>query len=163
MSVLSGLTPSRVGKTGSLHAAWRGALMVSFILLSACGDVSVPKQDMPAAGIDPSFSTVVAGYIKSTLKNSASYDALEISDPRWVHSVKGWNWLVCVRFQDNGHRRTYAFFIEEKTIVDSRYAVQSDGCSTQNYSPFNLTTAAIGSAPVGGIVSAPVGGPGPLY
>ena len=30
----------------------------------------------------------------------------EISDPRWVHAIQGWNWLGCVRFVDRGHRRS---------------------------------------------------------
>ena len=65
-------------------------------------------------------------------------DSFEISDPRWVHTAIGWNWLACVRFQDHGQRRSYAFFFNKDEIVDQRYAVQIDACGTQTYSPFNL-------------------------
>jgi hypothetical protein len=137
------------------HVGRRVALMLALAVLSGCSSVALPKEDMPAVGADPSYGTIVAGYIKSSLKGNASYDAFEISDLRWVHSDKGWNWLVCVRFQDHGHRRTYAFFIRDKAIVNSRYAVQSDACDAQTYLPFALTT--------GTTMPAAVDGPGPLY
>jgi hypothetical protein len=64
--------------------------------------------------------------------------------------MKGWNWLVCVRFQDRGHQRTYVFFVEKEEIIDSRYSIQTDQCSDQIYSPFNQMVA-------------PMGPQGPLY
>ena len=155
------------------HIIRRAAVMLALVALSGCSNVALPEEGMPAMGADPSYGTIIAGYIKSSLKDSASYGAFEISDVRWVHSVKGWNWLVCVRFQDRGHRRTYAFFLKDKEIVNSRYAVQSDACDAQTYSPFELTTGAtrpaepmtgaITSAPVPVSTSAAVGEPGPLY
>ena len=42
----------------------------------------------------------------------------EISDPRWVHAIQGWNWLGCVRFVDRGHRRSYALLFNGSTVVD---------------------------------------------
>ncbi len=117
--------------------------MLAFVMLAGCSNVVLPKEDMPAMGVDPSYNTVIAGFIKTKLTGSASYETFEISDPRWVHAASGWNWLVCVRFQDRGHRRSYVFFIKEKAIVDSRYAVQSDACASQSYAPFSLTMDAI--------------------
>jgi hypothetical protein len=147
---LYGLTPRGMQRAVSLRdAARRAALMLAFVAFSGCSNLVLPREDMPAIGMDPSYGAMIAGYIRSTLKNSASYDAFEMSDTRWVHAVKGWSWLVCVRFQDQGHRRTYAFFIKEKTIVDSRYAVQSDTCGAQTYSPFNLMIDATGPGAVG--------------
>ena len=96
---------------------------------------------MPATGADPSY-TRIANDLKNRMKDIAAYDSFEISDPRWVHSINGWIGLVCVRFQDRGHRRTYAFFFTDEQIVDSRYAVQTDACDAQTYSPFDLTTGA---------------------
>jgi len=96
---------------------------------------------MPATGTDPSY-TRIASDLKNRMKDIAAYDSFEISDPRWVHSINGWTRLVCVRFQDRGHRRTYAFFLADEQIVDSRYAVQTDACDAQTYSPFDLTTGA---------------------
>ena len=159
----------------------RSALMLALIVLSACSKIALPIEDMPAMGADPSYGAIIAGYIKSSLTNSASYEAFEISGPRWMHSVSGWNWLVCVRFQDRGHQRTYAFFFKDREIINSRYAVQADACSSQAYSPFELATGAASpvapimapatsapapvAAPAPAPVSAPAaaGGPGPLY
>ncbi len=80
-------------------------------------------------------------------------DGLEISEPRWTQSNRGWSWLACVHFQDRGHRRTYAVFFNESDVIDGRYAVQSDGCNAQTYSPFDLGS--------GGPRS--LGDTGPLY
>ena len=87
-------------------------------------------------GPDPTYNKLVAEHIKDTFKDYASYDAFEISQYRWVHSIKGWDWLTCVRFQDKGRRLTYALFIKQKEIIEYRYAVETDGCGAQTYSPF---------------------------
>ena len=39
---------------------------------------------------------------------------------------------------DHGQARNYALFLDEQPIVDDRFAVQTDGCDTQTYSPFDL-------------------------
>ena len=54
-----------------------------------------------------------------------------------VHSLKGWAWMTCVRFEDNGHPRTYAVFIQDGKVIDSRYAVQIDACNTETYAAFD--------------------------
>ena len=51
---------------------------------------------MPVTGPDPSYQGVVATHLKQVLKNYSAYDSFEVSDPRWVHSIKGWTWLTCV-------------------------------------------------------------------
>ena len=104
--------------------------------LSGCSGLAAPTDDMPAAGPDPSFRDMIAAHLKKTFKNYSGYDSFEISDPRWVRSMKGWNWLSCIRFQDHGHVRIYSVFFNSGKIVDDRYAVQTDGCATETYSPF---------------------------
>ena len=121
--------------------AGRAAPLLALSIVAGCSNMTLPKEAMPATGADPSY-TRIANYLKNRMKDIAAYDSFEISDPRWVHSTNGWNWLVCVRFQDRGHRRTYAFFFTDEQIVDSRYAVQTDACDAQTYSPFDLTTGA---------------------
>ncbi len=92
---------------------------------------------MPASSPDASYNKLITDHLQS-FKDYASYDAFEISEFRWVHSVKGWSWLTCVRFQDRGQRRIYALYIKEKRIIIDRFAVETDGCDTQNYLPFAL-------------------------
>ena len=93
---------------------------------------------MLLTGPDPTYREVVAAHLKRVLKNYASYDSFEISDPRWVHSIKGWTWLTCVRFRDQGRVRSYALFLDGNKIVDDRFAVQTDSCDLQAYYPLEL-------------------------
>lgn len=117
------------------------------LLLLGCSALSLPREDAPALGPDPTYNTLVADHIKGSFKEYASYGAFEISEYRWVHSVKGWSWLTCVRFHDKGRRLTYALFIKQKEIIENRYAVVTDGCDAQTYSPFALLggTKSLGS------------------
>jgi hypothetical protein len=92
---------------------------------------------MPGSGADPGYNNLVANHLKGLFKNRASYDAFAISAFRWVHSFKGWAWMTCVRFEDNGHPRAYAVFIKDGKVIDSRYAVQTDACNTQIYAAFD--------------------------
>lgn len=112
-------------------------------------------EAMPASGADAAYVKFVADYIRTTFKNISTNEAAEISEPRWVQADIGWSWLACVHFQDRGHRRTYAVFFKGNKIVDSRYAVLTDGCDAQTYSPLDLTTGALRQGAVGDT--------GPLY
>lgn len=120
----------------SLRNAARAALLLPLVLMG-CSSVALPTEEAPAAGPKPAYSKTIADRLR-TFKDYATYDSFEISEFRWVHSVNGWNWLTCVRFQDHGRRRTYALFLKDDAIVNSRFAVESDGCDTQGYSPFDL-------------------------
>ena len=91
----------------------------------------------PPSAPDPSYQNVIADHLKTTFKNYPTYEQFEISAPRWVSSVKGWNWLVCVRFLDRGHRRSYALLFNGSSVVDGHYAYQTDNCGTQAYVVFN--------------------------
>jgi hypothetical protein len=140
------------------RAVRRGALLLVLAVLPACSHVDLPTADMTkdassAPGLDPTYRKLVADHLKAIFKNISSYGAIEISEPRWLQADKGWSWLVCVRFQDRGHRRTYALFINGHEIIDERYAVLTDACNVQNYSPLDVDTMRPGA----------VGDPGPLY
>ena len=73
---------------------------------------------------------------------------MKISAFRWVHSLKGWGWLTCVRFQDRGHPQIYAVLVRDGKILDGHYAVQTDACDTQTYVMFDAMRAARHSKPV---------------
>jgi hypothetical protein len=132
-----------------MQKAAYAALLLTLAVFAGCSGLAVSKEDMPETSADPAYNELVAKRLKSAFKDYASYDAFEISDFRWVHSVDGWSWLTCVRFQDHGHRRTYALFIKASAIINSRYAVQADGCDTRTYSPFDQTTGATKPASAG--------------
>jgi hypothetical protein len=135
---LAGLTAKRRrGAVTSLQNAARAALLLP-LLLPGCSGVALPKEDAPESGPDLAYRRTVADYLKDSFKDSASYDAFEISDVRWIRSANGWSWLTCVRFQERDHRRTYALFIKANKVIDSRYAVDTDGCGAQAYSAFDL-------------------------
>jgi hypothetical protein len=113
-----------------------GAALLLMVALLPLSDVAV-SQEMPTSGADPGYNKIVADYLKGIFKNRATYDAFAISAFRWVHSFKGWAWMTCVRFEDNGHPRTYAVFIQDGKVIDSRYDVQTDACNTQTYAAFD--------------------------
>ena len=116
------------------HAAWAALLLAGTLVRP--NSLLATNEVIPESGPDPSYREIVAKHLKSTFKDYSPYDAFEISDPRWVHSFKGWNWLICVRFEDHGHRRVYTLFLDGDNIVDARYAVQTDQCGTQAYGLF---------------------------
>ena len=122
--------------TSVQHAAY-AALLLAPLLLPGCSELALPSEEMPAAGADPSYVNIVAHHLKILFKNQASYDAFEISPFRWVHSLKGWAWLTCVRFQDQGHPRVYSVFLKDGRVVDGRYAVVTDACDEQSYAMFD--------------------------
>jgi hypothetical protein len=114
----------------------RAALLLALVL-PGCSDFALQKEDMPARGADPAYNDVAANYLKTAFKDRAFYDTFEISGVRWVHSVKGWNWLTCVRFRDHGHQRTYALLIKDGAVIDARFAVETDACDGETYAPFD--------------------------
>ena len=117
----------------SRHGA--GVAFLLIVGLLPLSNVAVP-QEMPTSEPDPSYNGLVAKYLKDNFKNLASYDAFAISAFRWVSSLKGWSWMTCVSFEENRHPRTYAVFIKDGKVIDSRYAAQIDDCNTQTYAPF---------------------------
>jgi len=121
----------------------RAALALAFVALSGCSELAQPSGVMPS-GPEPPYVALVAQHLRSVLVDLASYDGFEISGLRWVHSIKGWSWLACVHFQDRGHRRSYAVFIQADAVLDARYAVETDACQSQAYTQFDLTSGVIG-------------------
>jgi hypothetical protein len=142
-----------------LRAAMRAvarslALLVLLGTLSACTSMGMPPETAPAAGPDPAYLTLVANRLKTSFKQPPAA-GLELSQPRWLLANSGWSWMVCVRFQDQGYRRTYVMYFDAKQILDSRYAVLNDGCEMQTYTPFDLATAKL--------MPQAVGTQGPVY
>ena len=139
------------GASTYLQNAAYAALLFALAAATSCSSFTGSTADVPPSGPYPAYDGMVANRVKSSFKDYASYDAFEISDYRWVHSITGWSWLACVRFQDKGHRRTYALFLRAKDLIESRYAVQADGCDTASYVPFDLTTGAARPASSGAL------------
>jgi hypothetical protein len=106
--------------------------------------------EAPPSGPDPSYNKLIGTHLSALFKDRAAYNSFEISDYRWVHTVKGWNWMACVRFLDHGHPRTYAVFVAGNKVVNSRYAVQIDDCGGPAYTPIDIGS---GSMPVPGALA----------
>jgi len=113
------------------------------VILPACSEIAQPSDAMPP-GAEPPYVSLAAKHLQSVLKDRASYDAFEISGLRWVHAVEGWSWLACVRFQDHGHLRSYALYIQDNAVVEGRYAVGIDACDSQTYTQFDVVTGELG-------------------
>ena len=123
-------------------SAWRAAVAALFVFaagVAACSGLAATDETAPAPP-DQSYLRDVADYFRAQFKDYLSYSSYEISEPRRVHSIHGWSWLTCVRFQDHGRRRSYALFLQSGKVVDARYAVETDACDMQTYAPFALMT-----------------------
>jgi hypothetical protein len=131
------------------HAVSRAALALMLAALPGCSELAQSSETAPA-GAAPPYVSLAAKYLQSTMKDPAAYDDFEISGLRWVHSITGWSWLACVHFHDHGHLRSYALFIQDAAVVDGRFAVETDACEAQNYTPFDAVTGVLGrpTAPV---------------
>jgi hypothetical protein len=132
------------------------ALLSALAIVQGCSSLAMPGEATPPPqGVDPAYVRLIATYMKNNFKELSPYDPAEISTPRWVESVKGWTWFTCVHFMDHGHRRSYSLFFNQTEVLDARYAVLTDGCSKQTYSPLDLTS--------GGVRPGAFGDTGPLY
>ncbi len=133
----------RPADSASLDALRRVALLLAIFSATGCSNMAMPTLATPPSGPDPTYGTLVANNLKSAFKKLSSSDPVEISKPRWIQATTGWSWLVCTHFNDQGHRRTYVYFIDGNAIVASRYSVQTDDCGAQTYSSLDLSSGAI--------------------
>jgi hypothetical protein len=143
---MAGLWSSRLIWTRMARCA---AVIATLVAMPGCSQLILPNDDQ-SPGPQPPYASLAAKYLQNNLKDTTIYDGYEISALRWVNTVKGWNWLACVRFHDHGHTRIYALFFQNNAISDARYAVETDGCEAQTYTPFDLITGTLGrpTAPV---------------
>jgi hypothetical protein len=141
----------RLSATPLRRAVPRAALLLVLALAAACGSLAGPTENAPA--LSPDYRTMIAKRLKTLFKDMVA-GGVEISDPRWAQSNKGWGWMVCIHYPDRGHQRTYVYFFDRSEFVDERFAVQTDHCEAQTYSAFDLGPA---------IRPGAIGDPGPLY
>jgi hypothetical protein len=118
--------------------------MLVLLGATACSELAQSSHAASAPPPQPPYVSLTAQYLLSALKDRFAYDGFAISGLRWVPSLKGWAWLACVHFRDRGHLRSYAIFIQGNAVVDGRYAVETDACDAQAYSPFDLVTGQLG-------------------
>jgi hypothetical protein len=136
-----------------VRAACHAAALLSLTLTAACG--SLATEAVQTTAPNPDYLQTIAKRLQATFSKAPLSGPIEISDPRWVLSNKGWGWIVCIRFQDRGHQRTYVMIFDRNEFLDERYAVQTDACGAQTYSGFDPGS--------GGMRPSSVGDPGPLY
>ena len=125
-------------------AAWRAVLALILLASPGCTQIALPGEAAAAPAEQPAYAAIAAKYFSSTMADRASFEDFQISELRWVHGLKGWSWLACVHFVDHGHLRTYALFLQNDAVIDGRYAVQSDSCGSQSYTPFDIVTGVLG-------------------
>ena len=145
------MKPRRVASR--VRGACRAAALLSLTLTAACG--SLATEGVQTTTLNPDYRATIAKRLHATFNKTPLSGPIEISDPRWVQANKGWGWMVCIRFQDRGHQRTYVMILDHNEFLDERYAVQTDACGAQTYSGLD-----VGS---GSMRPGSVGEPGPLY
>jgi hypothetical protein len=126
------------------NAGWRAVLALMLLASPGCTQIAQPSEAAAPPTEQPAYAALAARYLTSTMAERASFENFEISGLRWVHGLKGWSWLACVHFVDHGHLRTYALFMQNDAVIDGRYAVRSDTCGSQSYTPFDLVTGTLG-------------------
>jgi hypothetical protein len=134
----------RFNYASSAKPARRALSALMLLASSACTQIAQPSEAATPPAEQPAYAAIAAKYFSSTMTDRASFENFEISGLRWVHGLKGWSWLACVHFVDRGHLRTYALFIQNDAVIDARYAVQSDSCGSQSYTPFDVVTGVLG-------------------
>ncbi len=117
--------------------------------MGGCSELAQPNETTPS-GLEPPYVALAAKYLQAQFKDRAAYDGFEISNLRWVNSLRGWDWTTCVHYRDHGRLRTYVLFMDGNTVVDGRYSVETDSCESQTYSPFDVVSGTLGrpTAPV---------------
>src|SRR5215469_17317997 len=138
----------RFNHASPAKAPRRALLALMLLALSACTQLAQPSEAATPPAEQPAYAAIAAKYFSSTMADRASFENFEISGLRWVHGLKGWSWLACVHFVDHGHLRTYALFLQGDAVIDARYAVQSDACGSQSYTPFDVVTGVLGQPTV---------------
>jgi hypothetical protein len=128
----------------SAHAARRALFALTLAAVAGCTELAQPSEAAAPPFPEPPYAALAAKYLSSAMRDRTAFEGFEISGPRWVHSLKGWSWLACVHFLDHGHLRTYALFMQNDVVVEGRYAVQSDSCAAQSYTPFDMVTGVLG-------------------
>jgi hypothetical protein len=118
------------------------ALLAAAIMLAECS--SVPTENPTEPAPPANYGRAIADALRK-FKDFASYRNFQISDLRWVQAATGWSWLICVRYDDRGLARFYAFFLDGDAIVNARYDVRTDRCPEQQYVPFDVTTGTVGA------------------
>jgi len=118
------------------------ALFAASIILAQCSSVPPPDPVQPPPPLG--YGALVADALKK-FKDYSTYSNFQISGLRWVHAATGWNWLVCIRYNDRGLVHFYSFFIDGNAIANARYDVRTDRCAVQQYVPFDIATGTAGS------------------
>jgi hypothetical protein len=118
------------------------ALFGASIVIAQCS--ALPQQDATQPPPPVNYGVLVANVLK-TFKGYAAYNNFQISSLRWVHAATGWSWLTCVRYGDRGRAQFYAFFLDERSVINARYDVHTDQCAAQQYVPFDIATGTVGS------------------
>jgi hypothetical protein len=126
------------------NAARRTLLALTLLASPGCTQIAQPSEATTPPAQEPAYAALAAKYFSSTMTDRAAFENFEISGLRWVHGLKGWSWLACVHFLDRGHLRTYALFMQNDAVIDARYAVQSDSCGSQSYTPFDVVSGVLG-------------------
>jgi hypothetical protein len=132
-------TWQRIRTCGLSQAA---TLLAAAITLAACASVPIENPAEPAQPAN--YGKAIAEALRK-FKDFPTYRNFQISGLRWVHAPTGWNWLICVRYDDRGQARYYSFFLgDDNTVANARYDVRIDRCPAQQYVPFDATTGTVG-------------------
>jgi hypothetical protein len=124
--------------------------------LSGCATNSA-VVDAPNIGPVPNFESIIADNLRARPKTGDAppvqgqliftankhVDKVEISDLRRTlrTDLYGWAWQTCIRASVEGVQHSYAVFVAENRVIDSRMALEPDQCDQRHYTPLKIAQA----------------------
>ncbi len=123
----------------------RAYVLAVAVTLGGCSASELVQNWAPGPVPDlsqPNYRRIVADNIKTVFPNQASLGVLEISGVRPVDHLKGRVWLTCLKLDALGTPQTYAIFIQDGKIIDTRVGILIDQCHKEAYTPFDISPPA---------------------
>ena len=123
----------------------RAYVLAVAVAVAGCSGSEIVQNLEPASAPElaqPNYRRIVADNIKTVFPNQASLGVLEISGVRPVDHLKGRAWLTCLKLDALGTPQTYAIFIQDGKIIDSRVGILIDQCHKEAYMPFDISPPA---------------------
>jgi hypothetical protein len=128
-----------------VNLAVRAYVLAVAVALGGCSASELVHNWAPGPVPDlsqPNYRRIVADNIKTVFPNQPSLGVLEISGVRPVDHLKGRAWLTCLKLDALGTPQTYAIFIQDGKIIDSRVGILIDQCHKEAYTPFDISPPA---------------------
>jgi hypothetical protein len=107
------------------------------LLLAGCSLGADPAPMVPLGTVTVSVPSIaaLAPKIQGTFASVKLGGSPRVSPVRKAPVIALGNWIVCLTSDAESDPRVYALIIQDNEIVDSRLALNIDGCANERYQP----------------------------